>query len=269
MSVPQRRYEGAERRARILRQLRLVGFLSISELSRDLGVSPMTVRRDLHQLEASGQVRLVHGGASLVPGVLRQVPFRAGEEAAVRTAAQTRIGRRAARLVGDEDVIGLDAGPAPYALARALPESFAGTVVTHSLPVMQLLSDRGAPAHLIALGGEFRPERAAFVGPVTTSALRELRVRTLFLAPAAINASGIYADTPAEAAVQQGFGSIADRVVVLAAAEAAVGAAPALVAPLERIARLVADEAPPPEIRIALSRAAIDLDIEPSPPTYG
>jgi DeoR family transcriptional regulator of aga operon len=265
MSVPERRFDGAKRRAWILHQLRAVGFLSISELSRDLGVSPMTARRDLHQLEASGRVRLVHGGASLVPGSLHQVPFAESEGAA----AQTRVGRRAARLVGDEDVIGIDAGPAAYALARALPESFSGTVITHSLPVMQLLIDRDAAAQLIALGGEFRPDRAAFVGPVSTSALGELRVRTLFLAPAAVDSGGIYANTPSEAAVQGRFASIADRVVVLAAAEATAAAAPALIAPLERIARLVTDEAPPPEIRAALFRASVEVDVESSPPTYG
>jgi DeoR/GlpR family transcriptional regulator of sugar metabolism len=265
MSDLERRYEAAERRARILQQLREVGFLSSSELTRDLGVSPMTVRRDLHQLEASGQVRLVHGGASIVPGALHQVPFaedKWGPE-------QMRIGRRAVRLVADQDVIGLDAGPIAYALARALPESFAGTVITRSFPVMQLLIGRGAPAQLLAIGGEFHADRSAFVGPVTTSALNRLRVRTLFLAPAAINSSGIYAATPAEAAVQQRFVSIADRVVVLAAAEATAIAAPALIAPLERIARLVTDDAPPSEIRSALCRASVQVDVEPSPPTYG
>jgi DeoR/GlpR family transcriptional regulator of sugar metabolism len=265
VSVPERRFDGAERRAWILHQLRAVGFLSISELSRDLGVSPMTARRDLHQLEASGRVRLVHGGASLVPGSLHQVPFAESEGAA----AQTRVGRRAARLVGDEDVIGIDAGPAAYALARALPESFSGTVITHSLPVMQLLIDRNACTELIALGGEFDADRSAFVGPVTTSALDGLHVQTLFLAPAALTSGGIYAGTTAEAAVQQRFVSIADRVVVLAAAAESTTAAPALIAPLERIARLVTDEEPPPGVRAALNQALVDVDIEPSPPTYG
>jgi DeoR/GlpR family transcriptional regulator of sugar metabolism len=265
MNGPERRHEGAERRGRILQHLRKVGFLAISELSRDLGVSPMTVRRDLRQLEATGQVRVVHGGAGIVPGALHQVPF-AEDRWPVE---HMRIGRRAVRLVADEDVIGLDAGPIPYALARALPESFTGTVTTHSLPVMQVLIDRSAPAQLIALGGEFRADRLAFVGPVTTSALDGLHVRTLFLAPAAINPSGIYAGTPAEAAVQQRFVSIADRVVVLAVAAESTTAAPALIAPLERVARLVTDEEPPPDVRAALGQTLVDVDVEPSPPTYG
>jgi DeoR/GlpR family transcriptional regulator of sugar metabolism len=265
LSLPERRYQGGERRSRILQQLRAVGFLSISELTGNLGVSPMTVRRDLHQLEASGQIRLVHGGAGLVPGALRQVPFTGSEWAP----QQTRIGRRAARLVADEDVIGLDAGPIPYALARALPESFTGTVITHSLPVMQLLIDRNASTELIALGGEFDADRSAFVGPVTTSALDELRVQTLFLAPAAITSGGIYAGTTAEATVQRRFVSIADRVVVLTAADAPAVGATALIAPLERIARLVTDEVPPPKIRAALCHASVEVTVEPSPPSYG
>jgi DeoR/GlpR family transcriptional regulator of sugar metabolism len=63
--------------------------------------------------------------------------------------------------------------------------------------------------------------------------------------------------------------SIADRVVVLAAVEATAVTAPALIAPLERIARLVTDRAPPPDIRAALFRASVHVDVEPSPPTYG
>jgi hypothetical protein len=51
MSDPGFRHEGAERRSWILTKLRSLGFLSIADLARELGVSPMTVRRDLHTLE--------------------------------------------------------------------------------------------------------------------------------------------------------------------------------------------------------------------------
>ena len=62
---------GAQRRARVLALLREVGVLSVADLARDLGVSPMTVRRDLQRLETTGQVRTVHGGVGLAVGDLR------------------------------------------------------------------------------------------------------------------------------------------------------------------------------------------------------
>jgi predicted DNA-binding transcriptional regulator YafY len=79
------RYEAAaERRASMLATLRSVGFVSVADLARQLGVSQMTIRRDLHALENGGHVRLVHGGASLTPGALRSSGFPEDDEAEAR-----------------------------------------------------------------------------------------------------------------------------------------------------------------------------------------
>jgi DeoR/GlpR family transcriptional regulator of sugar metabolism len=56
---------GAQRRAQVLARLQQVGVVSVTDLARELGVSPMTVRRDLHRLETGGLVRTVHGGVGL------------------------------------------------------------------------------------------------------------------------------------------------------------------------------------------------------------
>src|SRR3954451_15793930 len=127
----------AERRARVLSGLRLARFVSIADLARDLRVSQMTIRRDLHALEDRGHVRGVHGGASLAPSALRGSAF---PDAHARS--QERVARRAAGLVGASDTIAIDAGATAFALARALPEDFGGCVITHSMPVLQLLAER-------------------------------------------------------------------------------------------------------------------------------
>ncbi|HZG90412.1 MAG TPA: DeoR/GlpR family DNA-binding transcription regulator [Pseudonocardia sp.] len=166
MTDPDLRYEGArERRTRILAALRRLGFLSITDLARDLRVSPMTVRRDLHMLESSGEVRLVHGGASIAPDALGAAYPRDG-----MSAARDRVATLAAGLVGSADTIAVDAGPTAHALVRALPDSFTGSVITHSMPVLQLLTAHPSGARLVALGGELRPDRHAFVGPCTETA---------------------------------------------------------------------------------------------------
>ena len=129
---------GAQRRARVLARLREVGVLSVTDLARELGVSHMTVRRDLQRLETAGQVRTVHGGVGLVA---RPRCRRAG-----RRIARARGGWPAARPAGGPgDTVALDAGPSAYELARALPDGFTGSVITHSMPVMQLLAERVAP----------------------------------------------------------------------------------------------------------------------------
>jgi DeoR/GlpR family transcriptional regulator of sugar metabolism len=258
VSGPSLRYQSApDRRAWIVSRLREVGFLSITDLTRELGVSHMTVRRDLHLLEAGGHVRTVHGGVSLTPDALRGPVFPAdGDSAARRGVAQ-----RAALLVGDDDAIAVDAGAAGYELARALPPTFRGSVITHSMPVMQLVAERPAPPRLVALGGELLPARQALVGPATLDAIPRLRARTFFLAAPAADARGLYAPSVSEASVERSLMDIADEVVLLAPHTVFTGSAPALVGPLERLTAAITDRPPPREVAAALARAGVALHV--------
>ena len=247
------RYEAAtERRTWMLSTLRSVGFLSVTDLARQLGVSQMTIRRDLHALEDGGHVRLVHGGASLTPGA----PLGSRSPEDHDTEARERVAAYAVGLVGDTDTIAIDAGATGHAVARALPKTFRGCVISHSLPVLQCLST-GRLERVVALGGELLAGRHAFVGPTTEAATAQLRVRTFFLTPCGIDARGLYAASPAEASVQRQLMDIADDVVLVVTQEAFRTSAPARIAPLGRLTRLVTDRRPPPELACALRRVGV------------
>jgi DeoR/GlpR family transcriptional regulator of sugar metabolism len=250
---PGLRHEGAaERRSWILSTLQAAGFVSITDLARELEVSQMTIRRDLHALEGDGHVRMVHGGASLTPSAPRSTKFWDDEQ----DGARDRVGRSAAGLVGPTDTIAIDAGPTAHALARALPKDFGGCVITHSMSVLQLLADRPS-VRVVALGGEMLSDRRAFVGPTTEAAVTELRVRTFFLSPSAVDARGTYSGSPAEASVQRRLMGIADQVVLVSTAEAFYTSAPARIAPLGRLRAWVADRWPPTDLTDALKQAGV------------
>jgi DeoR family transcriptional regulator of aga operon len=247
------RYEAAtERRTWMLSTLRSVGFLSVVELARKLGVSQMTIRRDLHALENGGHVRLVHGGASLTPRALRGLGFVEDDD----TEARERVAAFAAELAGETDTIAIDAGATGHAVARALPENFGGCVISHSLPVLQYLSE-GRAERVVALGGELLPGRHAFVGPTTEAATAELRVRTFFLSPCGIDSRGLYAESSAEAGVERQLMDIAHDVVVVVTGEAFRTSAPTRIAPLDRMTKLVTDQRPPAELACALRRLGV------------
>jgi DeoR/GlpR family transcriptional regulator of sugar metabolism len=246
---------GARRRSRVLARLREVGVLSVADLARELGVSHMTVRRDLLRLETSGQVRTVHGGVGLAVGAVGPVRSAAGSR---------RVARRAVELVSGGDTVALDAGPATYELARALPDDFAGSVITYSMLVMQVLAERAAVSagpRLVALGGELSGARQALVGPTTLDAIAGLRARTFFLDAAAVDVRGVYACSTAEARVARGLAEIADEVVLLASGGAFTGSAPALVATLDRLTAVVADAEPPTAVVAELDRAGVKLHV--------
>ena len=254
MTAPGRGAAG--RQAWILSTLRAVGFLSVADLARQLAVSQMTIRRDLHSLEATGRVRLVHGGASLAPRELRCAAFADDEHGGDRA----RVARYAAGLAGDRDTVAIDAGATGRAIARALPASFTGTVVTHSMPALHALTgERGG--RVVALGGEFLSARSAFVGPATEAAVTQLRVRTFFLSPSAVDARGLYALSPAEASVQRRLMDIADEVVLVTTHETFGTSAPALVGPLDRVTAMVCDRRPPDELVSALERSGVVLRV--------
>jgi DeoR/GlpR family transcriptional regulator of sugar metabolism len=251
------RYQSApDRRALILARLRDVGFLSSADLARELGVSQMTVRRDLHLLATRGQVRTVHGGVSLVPPPAGPVSPADGDEGARR-----RIALCALTLLGDDDTIAVDAGPTARELAQILPRDFRGSVITHSMPVMQLLTQRPAAPRLVALGGELLPARQAFVGPATLEAIGQVRARTFFLAAAAVDPRGVYARSSAEAGVERRLMQIADRVVLLAPHGVFAESAPALVGPLSQLSAVVTDRPPPPVVASALTRAGTTIHV--------
>jgi DeoR/GlpR family transcriptional regulator of sugar metabolism len=258
VSDPDLRCDGAlERRAHILGQLRRLGFLSVADLARDLRVSAMTVRRDLHLLEAGGDVRLVHGGATLSAAALH-----GSVHVADPLSAATRIAALAVASIGPTDTVALDAGPTAFALARCLPVSFEGSVITHSMPVLQLLAECRPDVRVVALGGELSPGRRAFVGPCAETALARLRARTFFLDPVAVDAGGVHADSPGEAGVQRGMMAIADDVVVLAPGNVLAASAPVPVAPLDRLARVLTDRPVPPGVAAALRRAGVAVRVE-------
>src|SRR5690606_42104438 len=121
MADPAPRYDAAPARRRtILDALRSSGFASVADLANSLGVSDMTIRRDLQKLEELGQARVVRGGVSLPEGALQQAGFdnRAGANATEKR----RIAARASCLVDLSDSIAVDAGTPTCALAAAPPQ---------------------------------------------------------------------------------------------------------------------------------------------------
>lgn len=159
------------------------GFASPDELARNLGVSAITIRRDLVKLEQRAMLKRVHGGAVPIrtPLLVPHIAARFRQN----TAAKRAIARFAAGLVKRDERIFLDAGSSCYYLAECLPEHLNLTVITHSLDNVNVLK-RKTGIRTICLGGEFDEKLNAFVGPLT-----EMQLSQFFAEKAFIGAAGI------------------------------------------------------------------------------
>lgn len=172
-----------QRQALILEEVERTGAVRVSDLVRMLGVSDMTIRRDLDVLAGQGVVDKVHGGATLratSPGQ-RSTDEPGFEAKSVRQLAEKdAIGRRAAALVEPGTAIALTAGTTTHALARHL-DAPGITVVTNSIRVAEVLHQHDVPNQTVILTGGLRTPSDALVGPVAVDALRALHVDVCFM----------------------------------------------------------------------------------------
>lgn len=167
----------AQRRARIVELVNRRGILSVEELSRQVGASLMTIRRDLTLLDGQGVLRRTHGGAVALAAP-RDVPFRRRERLELQ--AKAAIGRAAAALVQPGETILLDAGTTVLAMAHRLRSVRNLTVVTNSVQVLAELWHR-PEIRVVALGGLARHGSGSLTGPLAEKALEEIRVDRAFL----------------------------------------------------------------------------------------
>nr|WP_203617711.1 DeoR/GlpR family DNA-binding transcription regulator [Streptomyces bauhiniae] len=206
----------------IVDEVRRRGGVRVNELTRQLGVSDMTVRRDLDALARQGVLEKVHGGAVPVGEASTHEPgFEA--KSGLEPTAKEEIARAAARLVAPGSAIALSGGTTTYTLARQLLEVPDLTVVTNSVRVAdvfhtaQRTTGRRPGAATVVLTGGVRTPSDSLVGPVADRAIAALHFDLLFLGVHGISAeAGLSTPNLAEAETNRQLVRSARRVVVVA-----------------------------------------------------
>lgn len=205
-----------QRQARILEEVRRLGGVRVSSLTRLLGVSDMTIRRDLEALAARGLVDKVHGGATAVPEHSTDEP---GFEAKSfrQQAEKEAIAAAAADLVHSGAAIGITAGTTTWAFAEHLGGIPSLTVVTNSIPVAERLHSSGRPDQTVVLTGGIRTPSDALVGPVAVNTIRSLHLDMIFMGVHGMEErSGFTTPNLVEAETNRAFIAAARMLVVLA-----------------------------------------------------
>jgi len=166
--------ERNEREAAILNRLAQDGQLQVTKLSRELGVSEVTIRTDLRALEQRGLLSRTHGGAE--PTGYRDVLERRFQH----QAEKDRIAAAAAALVRDHDQIMIEAGTTTAGIVGHLAGRRDVQIVTNSTLVFA--NARLNPALTVILtGGTFHRGSESLVGPVALRTLTDFNVRLAFL----------------------------------------------------------------------------------------
>ena len=205
-----------QRQSIILDEIRRLGALRVSDLVDMLGVSDMTVRRDLDTLARQGMLEKVHGGATAIADPSTSEPAFA-EKSLRERAEKEAIAREAARLVRPGAAIGLSAGSTTWMLAHHLRGISDLTVVTNSIPVSDVFHESGHAGQTVVLTGGIRTPSNALVGPTAVGALRSLHLDTVFMGVYGMDEhSGFTTPNLMEAETQQALVAAARRLVIVA-----------------------------------------------------
>jgi DeoR/GlpR family transcriptional regulator of sugar metabolism len=228
-----------DRRHRILERVAEEQTIHIRELALQLGVSEMTIRRDITRLERDGFLRRTYGGATA--HVTRSLELAFNARALQSASAKRLIGMTAAPLVSGASTLFIGTGTTAEQLALYLPARDDVTIITNSLPVASLLGTR--PGRVVILGGGVRRDELCCIGPVACATVRRYHADVAVLSGAALSSRAGLTELDDETAeVHRLMTEHSDTLVAVADGSKLGAVAPAVVVPAETIATLVTDE---------------------------
>jgi DeoR family transcriptional regulator of aga operon len=248
-----------ERRSRINELIESRDRATVQELAARFGVSAVTIRSDLDALARAGGVIRSHGGALRreeeaedMPLVLKQTLHRA---------EKMRIAEAAARLIREGETIILDSGTTTAAIAGRIGglKLRSLTVITNALNVASALAHL-AHVRLIMIGGLLRQVSSSLVGPQAEQVLRGLHADRLFLGVDSLDPEiGVMTPDILEAQLNALMIEVSQEVVAVADASKFHRRSLSVIAPVEKLHKLISDSSASPEIVEALRARGVEV----------
>ena len=200
----------SQRQHLILSRLRTRGAVRITALSKELGVSAMTIRRDIADLADKGLLKRVHGGAVSTSTLLSEPLFSVKSQMDI--GLKDAIAQEAVKYVAR-------GGTTAYVFAQHLLESQQSsgiTILTNSIPVAELVQALESKDVEVIVTGGVTTRSNSLVGPIADKVVASLRVNTVFLGTHSVSIPrGFLMPNSLEAATDMAMMDIADRTIIL------------------------------------------------------
>ncbi|NOY96976.1 MAG: DeoR/GlpR transcriptional regulator [Chlorobi bacterium] len=203
-----------QRREKILELLKEDGSAKVIKLAKIFKVSEVTIRQDLEKLEEEGLIIREHGGAYLKSIEDNVKNFSLMNQDNLDK--KQLIGKKAAGLVEDGDIIILDSGSTTTEVAKKLIGRKNLTVITNALNIALLLGAEPG-IDVIMTGGEFKPPTLSLTGQKAADFFEDIHVDKLFLATAGISLrSGLTYPSLSDIVVKKAMIDVAETVYLVA-----------------------------------------------------
>ncbi len=203
----------AQRHKIIVEDLEREGYVKVRDLSIRLGVSEVTIRKDLKQLEKRRMLIRSHGSASQISSLT--IDRHIDEKEKIQVQEKLRIAEAANKLLEKNDKIIIASGTTVLAFAQQISITDPITVITPSVKVSLVLSYR-PNIDIIQLGGSLRKSSASVIGPNAEDFLSEMMCSKLFIGIDGLDLEqGLSTSNIAEAHLNQYMIEAAQEVIVL------------------------------------------------------
>ena len=248
-----------ERRALILSLLEQQEEVLVTDLSRQTGISEVTIRKDLTILQNRHLLLRTRGGA------MRKPVENPTEETAIdrkrmfNFKEKERIGEEAAKLIKDGDFIMLDSGTTTLEVARHLDKFRHLRILTNAMNIATELMNYKR-FDVVFLGGNVRPTSLSTVGPLALSILRNFRGYKLFLGVDSFSLEeGVSTPSLEEALLNQIMIQQADKVIAVFDSSKFNKRSYVHIANANELDHIVTDRALPPGTTSKLRAEGVDV----------
>jgi DeoR/GlpR family transcriptional regulator of sugar metabolism len=248
-----------ERRRGVFAAIEAQGAVQVHDLARRFAVAPITITRDLRDLEEQGLIRRIHGGAISVRGANFEPPFIARE--GYLAAEKKRIAACALEMVQDGDSVILDVGTTTLEIARALRSKRNLTVLVSNLRAAFELSTQPA-IQVVVIGGKLRTGELSMVGHLAEEMLRGFQADRAFI--------GVGGITVEQGLTEFNIDEAGTKRVMLASARARIVVADHtkigkvmlnVVAPLTAAQTIITSEGADPEVVARARHVGVDVRV--------
>lgn len=201
------------RQKELMKLLKIDNMMSIFDLSQKLNSSMMTIRRDLDNLEKTGIVKKVHGGALLIKNEIQPPFYDRVEEL---NNEKDRIGRKAGELVVSGAIVFFDAGTTPLAVIEYIPDDIEFTAITTGLMTAVALCNKPR-ANVICVGGNIHHSSYSSMSYISVDQIKKFNADIAFISTKAISIPyGTYEAQLQLIEVKRAIVEVSNKIVLLA-----------------------------------------------------
>lgn len=169
--------DAESRRAQLRELLQRDGSITLSDVAMTFGVSEMTVRRDLQEMEQSGQARRVRGGAVAVG------PEQFERRSSVAGSSKRVIAAKLVPFLPRTGAVAMDASSTVYRLAVEMEPSPI-TVLCTGIETAHVLRNK---VRVVLSGGEIEETTGALVGSIARQSIESYILNRSFVSPSCLD----------------------------------------------------------------------------------